>query len=30
MPVKAVCVLNGEVKGTVYFEQAVSNDENNL
>lgn len=24
MPVKAVCVLNGDVKGTIYFEQNVS------
>ena len=24
MTVKAVCVLQGEVKGTLFFEQAVS------
>lgn len=25
MPCKAVCVINGDAKGTVFFEQAVSN-----
>lgn len=24
MPAKAVCVINGDAKGTVFFEQAVS------
>ncbi|XP_049543760.1 superoxide dismutase [Cu-Zn] isoform X2 [Anopheles darlingi] len=26
MPLKAVCVLNGEVKGTIFFEQSVESD----